>query len=61
MNDKRIKVGDKVMMIIAQGMSLFGTVEYMPVATGDCWIINSDKDGLNYVQSFLCMTRVEAH
>ena len=47
----RIEVGDKVNVTWAHEVSLSGRVLYTPVATGDCWIIETDC-AIHYVQSF---------
>jgi len=36
--------------------TLEGTIERMPSATGDCWIIIDKFGGLHYIQTFAYMT-----
>lgn len=49
-----IEPGDKVIVYLPgdfQG-SIFGTVRSMAQATGECWVIESDR-GIHYVQNFM--------
>ena len=47
----RIEIGDKVRVVWSENEVLDGIVLYMPVSTGDCWIIETDSS-IHYVQSF---------
>ncbi len=47
----RIEVGDKVHVVWPGDSLIDGVVLYTPVATGDCWIIETDS-AIHYVQSF---------
>lgn len=53
MNNKRIEVGDRVTVNLLTGITFDAIVEYMPVATGDCWILTNGSSGdVHYVQIF---------
>jgi hypothetical protein len=46
-----IEIGDEVNLYIGDHM-INGIVLYMPCATGDCWHIDSAKEGIVYIQNF---------
>ena len=48
-----IKIGDKIKVMISEDFGLWATVEYIPVATGDSWILIDDTGDTYYVQSFM--------
>ena len=56
---KKAKVGGKATFIFASGKTVFGTIEYMPVATGDSWIVTEIYEGKEqstvYIQTFEMM------
>ena len=51
-----VKIGDKIKMFLLSGDNVFGKVIYIPVATGDSWIIQTYYEGkedlICYIQSF---------
>jgi len=57
MKDK-IKIGDKVKVQWEYIEWIEGYVDYIPKATGDCWIIISEAKEVYYVQLFSKMTKL---
>jgi hypothetical protein len=53
---KKAKIGNKAMFIFASGKQIFGEINYIPVATGDSWIITEIEHGKTlstvYIQQF---------
>lgn len=47
----KINIGDTVSVYCA-GNCFQGKVNYMPVATGDSWIIEEENGNVHYVQIF---------
>ncbi|MDD3926366.1 MAG: hypothetical protein PHT33_06895 [bacterium] len=58
-NENRIRIGDmvKVRFGLDSDMDMVGIVEYMPCATGDCWIIRDFDGMIFYVQTFAFILR----
>lgn len=56
MNEKKIEVGDNVIVSFGDGGRIAGEVLYTPCATGDCWTIKS-KNGLFCVQTYQSIWR----
>jgi len=61
-NLDRIKIGDKVKVYFNKQTAIAGVVEYIPVATGDCWLLSAQgfEEGLVYIQQFDFMMRVNS-
>ena len=57
MKDK-IKKGDKVKVQWEYIEWIEGYVDYIPQATGDCWVIISETKEVYYVQLFSKMTKL---
>lgn len=47
-----IKEGDYVHVVPLQGESFSGNVRHIPQASGECWVIENEWDGVFYVQTF---------
>ena len=57
--DWQIIPGDRVVVYYSAGIPLLeGVVKYVPGATGDSWIIQTDNGNTHYVQIFAQMTRI---
>ena len=48
----RIECGDKVEVYFTSSPWFYGTVEYKPADTGDCWVVREDNGTLHYIQTF---------
>lgn len=54
----RVEVGDTVKVFVSDGNSITGIVDYIPVATGDSWIVLDIQDRMPiYIQifSYMCL------
>jgi len=53
---KKAEKGDRARFVFASGEKIFGIIEYIPVATGDSWIITEINEGQKlgtvYIQQF---------
>lgn len=60
MRGDRIEVGDTVVVQFVSGASIYGAeVLYIPVATGDSWILLGPTGVITYVQMFERMDLLE--
>lgn len=58
--NKRLVIGDYVQVGWANDACVLrGTIDYIPYAAGDSWIIIADDGTPHYVQQFECMWRIE--
>ena len=52
----KAEAGMKANFVFASGKTVFGVIEYVPVATGDCWVVTEvsegKKQGVVYIQQF---------
>lgn len=55
----RIEIGDRIQLETLHFDHFNGIVEYMPVATGDSWIIKLDDGTIKYVQNFSTITKYQ--
>jgi hypothetical protein len=53
---KKAEKGDRARFVFASREKIFGIIEYIPVATGDSWIITEINEGQKlgtvYIQQF---------
>lgn len=53
---KKAKIGDRALFIFSNGKKVFGVIEHIPCATGDCWILTEicegKRQGTVYIQQF---------
>ena len=52
MSNNGAKVGDYVHVVFERDYSIFGTVQYIPVVSGDSWILYGGDSEIWHVQNF---------
>ena len=59
MSEWKVKIGDKVRVVFNDDSQLYGDLLYIPVATGDSWVVQTyhkgKKDLIAYIQQFEVM------